>query len=78
MEDKDKKGADPKLILAVQMLSIGIILIILGVTVFLLSPLEPMDPYIRKMSLISNSVITFLGLAFAIGGFVKLKKLKKT
>jgi len=79
---EEKKGADPKLIVAVQMLSIGIILIILGVTVFILSPLDQMvnprmTPYIRMCSIISNTGITLIGVAFAIGGVVRYKRAKK-
>ncbi len=79
---EEKKGADPKIIVAVQMTSIGIVLMILGITVFLLSPLDQainprMIPFIRMCSIISNGCITFLGVAFAIGGVVRYKRAKK-
>ncbi len=76
MEEKTK-DADPNLIVAVQMLSIGIILIILGVTVFILSPISTMDPYIRICSVLSNGSITLMGVFFAIGGFIRYKRAKK-
>lgn len=79
---EEKKGADPKVIVAVQMLSIGVILIVLGLTVFILSPLDStvnprMSSYIRMCSIISNSGITILGVLFAIGGLVRYKRAKK-
>jgi len=83
---EEKKGADPKIIVAVQMTSIGVILIILGLTVFVLSILTmagtaPTDnawtPYIRMCSVISNGGITILGIAFAIGGVARFKRAKK-
>lgn len=70
------KGANPKLLLAVQMLLIGLVLIILGATVFFLSPLSQMQPFIRKMSLLSNLSIILVGVAFTIGGLIKLRKVK--
>lgn len=72
-----KKGADPKLIVAVQMTSIGIILIILGITVFLLSPIRAMEPFIRLASIISNSSITAVGLFFAVWGFIRYRRVKR-
>jgi len=83
---EEKKGANPKIIVAVQMTSIGVILIILGLTVFVLSMLSmsgavPTDnawtPYIKTCSVISNGGIALLGVAFAIGGVVRLKRAKK-
>ena len=82
----EKKGADPKVIVAVQMTSIGVILIILGLTVFVLSMLSmsgsvPTDnawtPYIKTCSVISNTGIILLGVAFAIGGVARIKRAKK-
>ncbi len=73
---KEKKGADPKMIVAVQMLSIGIILVCLGTLVFFLSPIGRMDPFVRICSIASNSSITLLGLFFIIGGFFRYKKAK--
>lgn len=82
----EKKGADPKVIVAVQMTSIGVILIILGLTVFVLSMLSmsgavPTDnawtPYIKTCSVISNTGIILLGIAFAIGGVARFKQAKK-
>ena len=83
---EEKKGADPKIIVAVQMTSIGVILIILGLTVFVLSILtmagtaptdNPWTPYIKICSVISNGGITILGIAFAIGGVARFKRAKK-
>jgi hypothetical protein len=79
---EENKGADPKLIVAVQMTSIGVILIILGVAVFLLSPLDPavnprMTSYIRMCSIISNATITLLGVAFAVGGLIRHHEIAK-
>ncbi|UCF43407.1 MAG: hypothetical protein JSV99_00295 [Planctomycetota bacterium] len=83
---EEKKGADPKIIVAVQMTSIGVILIILGLAVFILSMLSitglsatanPWTPNIKTCSIISNGVITLIGVGFAIGGVVRLKRAKK-
>jgi hypothetical protein len=83
---EQEKGADPKIIVAVQMTSIGIILIILGLTVFVLSFISmsglastanPWTPYIKICAIISNSCITLLGIAFTIGGLVRHKRAKK-
>ncbi len=83
---EERKGADPKIIVAVQMTSIGIILMILGLTVFILSMLSmaslsptpnPWTPYLKTCSIISNVGITLLGVAFAIGGVVRFKQAKK-
>jgi hypothetical protein len=70
------KGANPKLLLAVQMLLIGLVLVILGLTVFWLSPLSQMEPFMRKMSWLSDLSIILVGLAFTIGGLVKYRKVK--
>jgi len=72
----ENKGSNPKKILAAQMLSIGIVLLVLGIVVFLLSPLKVMTPVVRTWSLISNGSIILTGIAFAIGGFVRHKNLK--
>ncbi len=83
---EEVKGADPKIIVAVQMTSIGVILIILGLAVFVLSMLSmsgavPTDnawtPYIKTCSVISNTGIILLGVAFAIGGVARFKRAKK-
>lgn len=83
---EEEKGANPKIIVAVQMTSIGIILVILGLTVFVLSMLSmsgvvPTDnawtPYIKTCSVISNTGIILLGVAFAIGGVARFKRAKK-
>jgi len=75
---EEKKSVDPKLIVAIQMFSIGIILLILGVLVLVLSPIRSMVPFIRASSLISNGSIILVGLGFSIGGYIRLKRLKKT
>jgi hypothetical protein len=74
---EEKKGANPKLIVAVQMLSIGVILLILGLIVLFLSPIRTMAPYFRISSVVSNGSIILVGLGFTIGGFIRLKRLKK-
>jgi threonine/homoserine/homoserine lactone efflux protein len=83
---EEQKGADPKIIVAVQMTSIGTILIILGLTVFILSMLSmagliatanPWTTNIKTNSIISNALITLIGVGFAIGGVVLLKRAKK-
>lgn len=79
---EEQKGANPKIIVAVQMTSIGIILIILGITVFILSPLDPavnprMTPFIRVCSIISNGAIIFFGVLFALGGLIRFRRAKK-
>ncbi len=75
--NKEPQGTNPKLIVAIQMLCIGIVLLALGIVVFLLSPLKTMEPFIRTQSWISNGSIVVTGLAFAIGGWIRLKKVKK-
>jgi nitrate reductase gamma subunit len=72
------KGANPKLIVAVQMLSIGIILLVLGLVTFILSPLAKMDPFIRLTFLISMASIIAVGLAFGVGGGILYRRAKKT
>ncbi len=83
---EERKGADPKIIVAVQMTSIGIILIIFGLTVFVLSMLSmsgavptdnPWTSYLKTCSVISNTGIILLGVAFAIGGVARFKQAKK-
>lgn len=83
---EERKGADPKIIVAVQMTSIGVILIILGLVVFVLSMLSmagttptvnAWTPYIKMCSVVSNGGITLLGVAFAIGGIARFKRAKK-
>jgi Na+/phosphate symporter len=73
----EHKGSNPKKILAVQMLMIGIVLLVLGIMVSLLSPLKAMTPVVRTWSLLSNASIILTGLAFTIGGLVRNKKLKQ-
>jgi uncharacterized membrane protein len=83
---EEEKGANPKIIVAVQMTSIGVILMILGLTVFVLSMLSmagsvptdnPWTPYIKTCSVISNTGIILLGVAFAVGGIARFKQAKK-
>jgi hypothetical protein len=83
---EQQKGADPKIIVAVQMTSIGVILIILGLAVFILSMLSitgrfatanPWTPNIKTCLMISIAVITLVGVGFAIGGVALLKRAKK-
>jgi hypothetical protein len=70
------KGADPRLLLAVQMLLIGLVLVILGTVVLILSPISQMPPFIRKMALLSDLSIILVGTAFTVGGLIKLKRVK--
>lgn len=74
---EERSAADPKIIVAVQMLSIGIILVILAVAVFLLSPVTRMMPFIRLTFIISVSSIFLVGLSFSIGGIIRYKKAKR-
>jgi len=74
---EEYKGADPKILVAEQMISIGIILLVLGVAVFLLSPLGKMTPFLRLCSVLTNSSLVVSGLLFGLGGVVRLKKAKK-
>jgi len=74
---EEKKGADPNLIVAVQMLSIGIILLVLGIVTFLLSPVSRMEPFIRLTFLISMGSIVAVGAGFGIGGAVRYRRAKK-
>ena len=74
---EEYKGADPKLLVAIQMIAVGIILLILGVTVFLLSPLGKMAPFIRLCSLLTNSSLIVTGLLFWLGGYFRLRKVKQ-
>ncbi|MDH4271866.1 MAG: hypothetical protein OEW18_07800 [Candidatus Aminicenantes bacterium] len=77
--DKEKaRGADPKLIVAVQMLSIGIILLVLGLVTFILSSVAKMEPFIRLTFLISMGGIIAVGLAFGISGGILYRRAKKT
>jgi hypothetical protein len=81
MSQDDKKraaGADPKLIVAVQMLSIGIILLVLGLVTLILSPFAKMDPFIRLTFVISMGGIIAVGLAFGIGGGILYRRAKKS
>lgn len=71
------QGADPRLLVAIQMISIGIILLVIGVTVFLLSPLGKMTPFIRLCSVLTNSSMVVTGLLFGLGGYFRLRKVKK-
>lgn len=74
---EERSGADPKTIVAVQMLSIGIILVILAVAVFLLSPVTKMMSFIRLTFVVSISCIFLVGLSFFIGGIIRYKKAKR-
>ena len=70
---EEYQGADPRLLVAVQMISVGIILLILGVTVFLLSPLGKMTPFVRLCSVLTNSSLMVTGLLFGLGGYFRLR-----
>lgn len=72
----ENKGSNPKLIVAVQMLCIGIVLLILGTTVILISPVKTMTPLFRLWSWTSNGSIVLSGAAFAAGGLIRYKRAK--
>ena len=74
---EERKSADPKIIVAVQMLSIGIILIILAAATFFISPVAKMMPFIRLTFIISISCIFLVGVSFFIGGIIRYKKAKR-
>jgi Na+/phosphate symporter len=74
---EEKKGADPRLIVAVQMLSIGAILLVLGLVTFLLSPVSRMEPFMRLTFLISMGSIVAVGVGFGISGVVRYRRAKK-
>ncbi|HOI44060.1 MAG TPA: hypothetical protein PLX50_00455 [Candidatus Aminicenantes bacterium] len=71
---EQNQGANPKKIVAVQMLSIGVILFILGVTVLLQSPFGRMEPFVRLCSILSTGAIITAGVLFSVGGYFRLKK----
>ena len=77
-DNKAAEGANPKLIVAVQMLSIGLILLVLGIVTLVLSPVTEMDPFIRLAFLISMGGIIAVGLAFGVGGGILCRKARKT
>ncbi len=74
---KEAKGADPKRVVAVQMFSIGVILFVLGGVTLLLSDPPAMAPFIRRAFLISIGCIILIGLAFGIGGLLRLRRVKR-
>jgi len=74
---EEKKGADPRMIVAVQMLSIGAILLVLGIVTFLLSPVTSMKPFIKLTFLISIGSIVAVGVGFGISGVVRYRRAKK-
>lgn len=73
----ERKGADPKLILAVQMLSIGVILFILGLIALIITPLRSMTSFMRTAALLSYGSIIFVGFCFAVGGMIRYRRVKK-
>lgn len=74
---KEAKGADPKRVVAVQMFSIGMILFVLGGVTLLLSHPAAMAPFIRRAFLASIGSIILIGLAFAVGGVLRLRRAKR-
>ncbi len=74
---KESQGADPKLIVAVQMLSIGLILLILAGVVLLLSPVGRMESFIRLTFLLSMGSILLVGLGFAIAGAIRYRRARR-
>ena len=72
----EPQTTNPKLIVAVQMLCIGIVLLILGIAVTLMSPVKSMTPLFRTWSILSNGSIILTGLAFTIGGVLRHRRIK--
>jgi len=68
-------SANPKLIVAVQMLCIGMVLLVLGLVVVLRSPVKSMSPLFRTWSILSNGAIVLAGIVFTIGGIVRYRRL---
>jgi hypothetical protein len=71
------QGADPKLIVAVQMLSIGLILLILAGVVLWLSPVGRMDSFIRLTFLLSMGSILLVGGGFAVAGAIRYRRARR-
>ena len=69
--------SNPKLLLAVQMLCIGVVLFILGIAVVLQSPLGRMSPTFRFWSVVSNGGIILTGIGFGIGGAIKYARCRR-
>jgi len=76
MNESDNNATNPKLIVAVQMLCIGIVLLVLGAAVIVMSPIGRMTPTFRIWSIISNGSIILAGLGFTIGGLLRYRKVK--
>ena len=74
MED-NRHPTNPKRIVAVQMLCIGVVLLVLGVVVVLSSPVKSMTPLFRTWSVVSNGAIILAGIAFAVGGVIRFRRL---
>ena len=73
--EENGKSANPKRIVAVQMLCIGVVLLVLGVVVVLSSPVKSMTPLFRTWSVVSNGAIILAGIAFAVGGVIRFRRL---
>ncbi len=73
----NKQPTNPKLIVAVQMLCIGIVLLVLGIVVVLRSPVGTMTPLFRSWSIISNGAIILTGAAFTVGGIIRYRRIKQ-
>ncbi|MBM3310866.1 MAG: hypothetical protein FJY80_05100 [Candidatus Aminicenantes bacterium] len=73
--NNDNASTNPKLIVAVQMLCIGIVLLVLGVAVVLSSPVKAMSPLFRTWSVVSNGSIILVGVAFTVGGVLRFRRL---
>ncbi|MEW5901849.1 MAG: hypothetical protein AB1715_10340 [Acidobacteriota bacterium] len=74
---EEQKGADPKIIVAVQMLSIGLILLVLGLVTLVLSPVRAMEPFLCLTFLVSMAGIIFVGVFFSVAGSVLYRRAKK-
>jgi hypothetical protein len=73
--EENGQSANPKRIVAVQMLCIGVVLLVLGVVVVLSSPVKSMTPLFRTWSVVSNGAIILAGIAFAVGGVIRFRRL---
>jgi len=71
----DEKRA--RLIIGIQMFSMGVILAVFGLAVIAFSPFRTMEPGIRMWATISDIAITGVGLAFIIFGRIRIIRAKK-
>ena len=58
-------------IIATQMIIMGWVLIVFGITVTVFSPFRTMDPDIKTWALISDLGMTFTGVVFLVSGLIR-------